>query len=77
MIINDNKRLQIKGNEAEVFGNILEIFSALHEKEVVFKLTDKAPEYLQKYIKDFNNCINDAPKVLKLLLKETSNKEEL
>ena len=74
MIINKGKRLEISGTEAEVFGDMLEIFSALHEKEAVFKLTDKAPEYLQKFIKDFNNCLKEAPKVLKLLIEEISNK---
>lgn len=74
MIINDNKKLQISGTEAEIFGELLEILSALNGK-LELKLTDNAPEYLQKYIKDFNNCINDAPKVLKLLIEEISNKE--
>ena len=69
MIVINNKEISIEGTEQEVFINLIEIFNQLSGKMEI-KLTDKAPEWLKKYIADFNNCIEQSPEVLKLLLKE-------
>ena len=72
MIINDDKKIEIKGNKVEVFIDLLQIFQEFNGR-LELKLTDKTPEWLQKYIADFNNCIKQSPKVLKTLIGEVEH----
>ena len=71
MIISDNEKLQIRGTSVDLLKDLSEIFFEFHTKlELEFTLTEKAPELLQKYVANINNCIKQAPEVIRLLSKE-------